>query len=272
MLKKAKAGVLVLMVILVSGLNAGNYTVPNGFKLIKTSYGAKMYKDSSIDMYAVVVDMDKSTIEFDTFDHSYGDKYERHTMQKWWNDYADYSTFAMVNGQFFNHKINPSKIAYPVKADGNIITSHVDNNDAKRSLLVSNSGEVYIRNGYNSFFMNSYNIKDMIVGLSPSVEKKKWWPIGRNYIGGIPRGNCNPNVSSCTYRYIIFFIGKGQSQPNFLSRIMYWGVKEKSIVMMDGSASSQLISDNIKVYGYRIPGLSSGQKRPVPHVIKINKW
>ena len=273
MFVKTKAVVLVLM-IMFTGLNAGSYTVPNGFSLIKNSYGAKLYRNYYAHMYAVVVDMDKATINFDTLENSYGDKYEKYTMQKWWNDYSDYRTFAIVNGQFFNHLQNPSKLAFPLKSNWNIITSHVDDNLAKRTLIINNDGTTYIKNGYSSYYLN--NTKNVIVGLNPSVDKggflKSLAPIGRNYIGGISKGNCNPNIATCSYKYLIFFIGEKHSQPNFLSRIRQWGVSDKSIVMMDGSASSQLISGNIKVYGYKIPGSNSGRKRPVPHVITINKW
>jgi len=252
---------------------AGNYKVPYGFKLIKNSYGSKMYKKTiiqGVQMYAVVVDMDKANIEFDTLDHVYAGKYERKTMKEWWNNYSNYSTFAMVNGQFFDYG-TPSKLAFPLKANGRVIPSYTDKG-IKRSLLINNNGKVYIRNGYSKSLLKSSNVKDMLVGLSPLVSKKKWSPIGRNYIGGIPRENCNPSKSSCDYKYLIFFIGEQQSQPNMLMRVKKWGVKEKSIVMMDGSASSQLISGSTEVYGHRYPVISKGTKRAVPHVITINKW
>jgi hypothetical protein len=262
------------MGVLVSGLNAGNYNVPSGFYLKKNSYGAKLYKNSSINMYAIVLDVDKGDIDFGVTENAYLNLFNRYSIKHWWNSEYEYSNFAMINGQFFNHHQNPTVLSFPLKSDGDIIAQYMDNSLAKKTLLRTWDGNFYIKKGYYNSLLTSDSTKDLLVGLSPNVDVggKKWWPIGRNYIGGIPRGSCNPDQATCQYKYLIFFIGEGFSQPNFLSRIKHWGVKESSIVMMDGSASSQIKSGSTEMYGYQYPGLSYGTKRKIPNIITIKKW
>lgn len=193
---------------LVSSVFAGTYNIPSGFSLKESSYGAKLYVDSSINMYAIVLDVDKGDVDFGLTDHAYSNLFNKSKIKDWWNKYSNYSNFAMVNGQFFDHNRNPTPISFSLKADGNIIVDYLDNSLPKKTLLRTIDGNFYIKDGYDQSYLSSSSISDVLVGLfhTVNVGDKQWYPIGRNYIGGIPRNSCNSDYATCQYKYLLFII------------------------------------------------------------------
>jgi hypothetical protein len=198
MMKNFFIVIAVLMGLTVS-LTAENYKIPRGFKLVENSYGAKMYKNHYGSMYAIVVNMDRAKIEFGTLDYYRNDKYNRKSMSNWWNDYSDSNTFAMINAQFFD-MARKTKLAYPLKANGVIKKFYVEKRGSKKSLIITNSGNTYIVNGYNKYYLKSNSVRNMMVGMSPFSPMKATQKIGRTFIGGIPKGSCNPDKATCQYK------------------------------------------------------------------------
>ena len=251
---------LVMLVSLVSMSFAGNYNVPNGYTLKESSNGAKIYSNGNISV--VIADMDRNRVDLGILNYAYRGKFYKDSISNWWKNYASYSTFAMINGQFFNTTINPTTLSFPLKDNGHVVTSYVDDNSQKRTLIIDKYNNAKILRGYTSYYL--YNdAPDVIVGLNPSVSKSSWAPIGRNYIGGIPKGTCNPRYSSCDMKYLMFFIAKRKTQYYMLKEVEKWGVSKYAVVMMDGSGSSQLKSRTSSMYG---------DGRYLPNVITINKW
>ncbi len=281
---KIKNIAIALSMVLSSQVFAGDYTVPSGWQQ-KESFvtgSAKLYKKGSDDFYVVAVDVSEAKIKVGGTNSYYSDGNREYfytdSIENYWYDNRDYvdiyngtyqNLFAVLNGQFYDHTRNPTELSFPVKSEGTILT---DNNGeghlVKRSLLINSSGKVYIREGVTSSLLNSSSIKEFITGLHPDEDKNGWaWFVGRHYIGGIPEGNCNPSTSSCAYEYILFFVNEDAQQSTMEFEIAKWGVPRKSIIMMDGSGSSQLKTTNYSAYGRNAK--FKKDKRPLPNTILL---
>lgn len=262
---------------------SADYTVPSGWQQ-KESFvtgSTKLYKKDNDNFFVVAVDISKAKIKVGGVNSHYSDGttelFYTDSIDNYWDNNINYvdiynstyqNLFAVLNGQFFDNSRNPTGLSFPVKSNGIILT---DNNGedylAKRSLVIDSNGSVYITEGVPLGLLDSYNSKEFITGLHPDEDKNGWaWFVGRNYIGGIPKGTCDPSKTSCSYEYILFFVNQDAKQSTMESEIAKWGVPSKSIIMMDGSGSAQMKTRNYSVYG------NNGQsidKRYLPNTILI---
>jgi hypothetical protein len=106
-----------------------------------------------------------------------------------------------------------------------------------------------------------------IVGLVPKG-KNSGLNIGRTLVGGVSGGSCNPENSNCFNKYLLIFVGKTAEVGDMVSVAKAWGVHESQMVMFDGSASSQMKSGSVEVYGENYYGAT---KRNIPHTILTYK-
>lgn len=261
-----------------------NYTVPYNYILKEGSQsdGVMLYRDKYLDdtlgeVYAIVVDVSKVNIDLGVTDyekHENGhNKYDKKSLSRWWRSTATSKTFAMVNGQFFNQDTNPSPLSYPLKSNKNIKTNHEEDDKLRKRTLFKYPAnkQFYIWDGYESSLLKDIYSSDLIVGLHPDESSKKYnYTIGRHLIGGIAHGNCNPDERLCAMRYLVFLLGKSNTQNNMVYRLKQWGVKKGAMVLMDGSGSSQFKTKKHELYGNSIP-LFWSDKRELPNVIRIDK-
>lgn len=262
-------------------LFSAEYVVPSGWNLKDkfVTSSVKLYQKASDDFYVVAVNMNQAKIEFGGnagyFYTSTGNKFYTDTISNYYYKYRNYvdidgntynNLFSVINGQFFdNNNQNTTSLSFPLKSKGIILNSfNGETNLTKRSLLINTDGKTYIREGFNDILFNSNSIKEYVVGLNPAESKNRLIGfVGRNYIAGIPDGTCDPIKTSCEYKYLLFFINKYSSQSNMETEIAKWGVPSKSIIMMDGSGSTQLQTSQFTLYGYIV------DKRKLPNTFLI---
>jgi len=273
-----------LLIASISVLNSAEYKVPKGWYLKEHSFNdsVKIYKKKSSAFYVVAVDMKKARIKVGSHfqrtkknGRNYFSKESIIAHHDKNRDYIDtyYGTYknlvATLNSQFFNKNTDPSALPFPLKSNGIKLYDKDDEPHLKkRSLIITRSGRAYIKNGFTeSWFRRSY-FQEFLVGLHPDVNKKPFWNIGRHYIGGIPKGRCNPDKRTCSYEYLLFFVKKYARQAYMERAIKQWNVKSSAMIMMDGSGSAQLKTDKIEMYGSTTGSLSADE-RDLPITLSI---
>jgi len=264
---------------------AGELTAPVGYTKIKDGKGVDLYENTTKGVYVQVVDLQGGgQISFDGFpevaDATKG-TYKRFTMNNIYDYYnKKYNNFfSTINGQFFDNGSATTGVAFPVKSGGVIKSKVMSESDKllkKRTFLIDYNNNSYSVEGYNELNLTSKTYKEAIVGLHPvDADKNKSYAIGRNFIGVYP-SYCNYPVSYCSSRYVLFFIAKNKTQDGMIAIASDWGVPSASLIMMDGSGSSQIMSKKINsnntttvysLYGSTMPIYYNPDKRTLPHVI-----
>lgn len=249
---------------------ADGYSVPSGYNFISGGYGVDLYSSNNSDIYVQVVDLKNGgAISFDGFSSpSYNpDPIDKINKKYFREDIADIYTyyksnvnnlFSVVNGQFFSTDYEYTKLAFPVKSNGSI-KANEDNEKSlkKRVIVIDYKKNAYIFDYKKDILTNNF-YKEELVGFNPVVNKSASASIGRNYIGIISN------------RYVLFFNAKNKTQNSMLKVTSSWNVKSTSLVMMDGSGSSQMIArDNYSIYGSSVPYFDFPDYRKIPHVILI---
>lgn len=249
-------------------------TVPPKYNLKAQNGGVLTYKHKSEDIYAITVDVSKANVIFgSTLTYDSEDTYTKGRLKDHWDNNGSNQTAAIVNGQFFdrlgwphkNYTSDPAKLVFPTKSNYSVVSNGVHDSLTTRSIIINSSGKVYFREGFSRAIFNNNNIKEYLTGLKPDTNKKPDKNIGRNYIGGIQTKGCNPSRSQCEYTHLIFFIAKNSNHYDMLSQLSQWGVHAKARLMMDGSASAQMIVENASNGAYTAITTS----RKVPNAILI---
>jgi hypothetical protein len=166
----------------------------------------------------IVIDYEKAGSKKDRFYRFYSKD-----LQVWTNN----KVFAMVNWQFFNADKNPTFLSFPVKSNWKIITSYVDNDIKKRTLIIDKKNNLKIFEGYDKKELYDDNNKDLIVAFNPTVDSSIDEKIWRTYIWIKWEKN------------IVFFIAKNKTQDEMNKIISEYGIGDNDIVMMDWWPSSQ---------------------------------
>jgi hypothetical protein len=172
----------------------------------------------------------------------------------YWATYATTNTFSMTNLQFFN--FSNGSLAFPLKANGTIITCGYGNNEplSKRKLGINGTAIVvadYLNtsNDYNTVSSNLVSPL-VIVGLNPDVPKNPTSLTGRTYIG----------YKNST---LVIYASRAAQQAQVKTIMMgEFGINASNMLMFDGSGSTQLMCKGIKY-------ITSPDSRPIPSVIEV---
>ncbi|MCP4523358.1 MAG: phosphodiester glycosidase family protein, partial [Candidatus Gracilibacteria bacterium] len=171
------------------------------------------------------------------------------------SDYND--IFAVVNGQFFNANKENTTLSFPVKSNGTILNSYVDNDKKKRTVIIDKMGVIKIMEGYNESYLNDKNNKEVLVGINPSEDFSKNRSVGRTYMGLIGDDR------------VVFFIAQSKTQHEMKKIALDYGIEGQNLVMLDGGPSSQFAYFDIFEVGGGINSFYGGWE--VPHSIMIFK-
>lgn len=178
--------------------------------------------------------------------------------QKLKYDMRAFNISAVVNGQFFT-KLGDEKtgVSFPIKSNGEIIATHVDNDIPKRTLVIDTQGQAKILEWYQSEYLNDPKYSELIVAFTPEVRARENAKIGRTYIWLLDANT------------MVFFIARNKNQDQMDSILAVFGIKPENIIMMDGGPSSQFA-----YYENQWPGSKFEQyywEWEVPHYFVIYK-
>lgn len=158
------------------------------------------------------------------------------TIEHFWNtlstEYAQ--AFCISNGQFFFMKENPTRLPFPLKVDGGIISDGYAEQDfvGKKLLLAiwSDHAEILPLTKENLYSTSAPNI---IGGLSETANKA-----GKHFTGRTFIGLDDPDHNG-GYQYIFLFNTKTTRQVDAVAVLNSFGADQ--IMMLDGGGSTQLV-------------------------------
>ncbi|MCJ8268397.1 MAG: hypothetical protein MJK04_03245 [Psychrosphaera sp.] len=249
---------------------AAELSTPSGYSKLKNGDGVDLYKSSDGGVYVQVVDLKSGArISFGGFADvasSSNKTYHREKLSTLYNEHYSSDLFSAINGQFYDNKSATTGVAFPIKSNGVIKADAVWDSLSKRTMMIDYYGNAYVQDGYNAANLKNQSIKELIVGLHPSVSKSKSITIGRSYMGGYS-ATCTPKWATCMFSHVVFFVAKDKSQSQMESIAAHWNVATEALVMMDGSGSSQIKAGSKSLYGNAGWSSNSPDYRTMPHVI-----
>lgn len=269
MKKTAVATVLATIASVSFGFGVGNIpTVPAGWTLKEANTNIRVYQKGTAQIYAQIVDIKGGgKVRFSQIVSSnVGNKtFTRKTLDQWWTNYTG-SKNTMINGQFFDHRVNPTPLSFGVRANSSLLTygNSTETVTKKQVEFFDNTG-VFVTPWNNTRLNGGSPAQNIIVGLDPSVNKSSEWSIGRTYVCS----KANPVSPTSPSQWFIIISAQGSTQSEMLANTNAWGCGAGSIVMFDGSGSSQIkTSGGIRMKGYGAPYWP--EDRPIPQVLIIS--
>ncbi len=170
---------------------------------------------------------------------------------------------SMVNGQFFNNDINPTLLSFGVRSGGQLLT-YGDSAEiiSKKQIEFTDNSGVSVSSVSNNRLLNG-PAQNIIIGLDPSVNKSSSAQVGRMYMCS----KVNPYSPTSPSQWLVVLSSKKSNQSTALTNITSWGCDSNSIVMFDGSGSTQLKTKG----GIRMKGNNGliNQDRIIPQVVII---
>lgn len=241
--------------------------VPSGWTLKESSTNIRVYQKGTEQVYAQFVDIKAGAkVRFSqTVVSNAGTKtFSRQTLDQWWTAYTGVKN-TMINGQFFDNNINPTGLSFGVRVNSVLLTTGADISVVtKKQIEFFDNAGVYVTS-FNSSRLNSGSTaQNIIVGLDPSVDKTGGWSIGRTYVCS----KANPVGPTSPSQWLIIVSAQGNTQAEMLGNITSLGCDSNSIVMFDGSGSTQLKTSTIRMKGYGAPFWT--ENREIPQVLIVS--
>jgi hypothetical protein len=237
--------------------------VPDGFYLVSQDDGVRLYRKEYAEGnpdYVQVVDlsqgaalrlmhgqrgeprMGKGMYGGDDYRFSY------QTLPQFWSQALarDEKTFCVFNGQFFYMPESPTRLALPLKVDGEIITTGFGYSqyDGEERMLELWPEKAEIRE-LSERALHASSAPDILAGLSEFANKRARYAVARTFVG-VADGN-RDGVSETVL--VLNTLSATQAQAADVLRA--WGAE--SVMMLDGGGSTQLYCrDGWKVQSERL--------------------
>lgn len=163
---------------------------------------------------------------------SESDRFERKKSKDILGEYSyitknnkNFPIVAAINGQFFNANKNPTFLSFPVKSNGKIISSYVDNDKKKKTFIITEKQKAIIKNWYSVADLENKKYEELIVGIDPSEDFWKNMKLWRNYVWIHWENN------------IVFIVAQNKTQWEMdILMKNYW---IENYMMLDGWPSAQ---------------------------------
>lgn len=269
-MKKIVAAAILAGVSSVSfGFGTGNMpTVPAGWTLKESSMNIRVYQKGTESVYAQFVDIKSGAkVRFNqAVVSSVGTKtFSRQTLDQWWTAYTGVKN-TMINGQFFDQSINPTGLSFGVRANSALLTTGADTSTiSKKQIEFFDNTGVYVTSFDSTRLNGGSSAQNIIVGLDPSVDKSGSDTVGRTYVCS----KANPVGPTSPSQWLVIVSAASQTQASIYSNITSLGCDSGSVVMFDGSGSTQLQTSG----GIRLKGsnwLYANENRTIPQVLVIS--
>ena len=226
-------------------------SVPAGFELILSDTGTRLYRkdysQGNPDFVQVVSLAEGAAIIFQHGDitspgtgaGAYGGNdpsLTRQTLAQTWDEAAaaNPEVFCATNGQFFSTNIDPTRLAFPLKKDGVIVSDGYglgEYPDQKLLLqLWSDRADIV---PLTEEALEGSSAPNMLAGLREDADKGPQNYTGRTFVG-IDDAN-QDNI----YETVLIFNSKTARQPDAAQILRDFGADR--LLMLDGGGSTQLV-------------------------------
>lgn len=224
---------------------------PQGFELIRSSVGVQLYRreyPSGYPDYVQVIRLDRGAevlLLHGKISHQgvssgvYGGldaRFNSRTIMQYWEQIlADTSrAFCVTNGQFFYMYEYPTRLPFPLKINGAIISggySKGEFNDQKFMLEIWKD-QVNIRPLTKVDFQKS-SAPNILGGLAEDARKSPQKFVGRTFVG-----IADQNLDG-VYEIVLIFNTQAARQQDAAETLRLFGAKK--VMMLDGGLSTQLV-------------------------------
>ena len=227
---------------------------PEGFNLLLSSLGAELYQkqypEGNPDFVQVVNLGEGAKIkllygqvqELRTGLGVYGgtdSRFLSYSIQRYWNELFRLSTdaFCVTNGQFFYMREYPTRLPFPLKVDGQILTEGYAKNEFLDQKLIleiwSDRADIVDLSEQN---LLSSTAPDIVAGLTEDARKSPDKFVGRTFIG------VSDNNRDGQYETVLIFNTQTARQLDAANILRTFGAVK--VMMLDGGSSTQLICQN----------------------------
>lgn len=169
--------------------------------------------------------------------------------------------FSIINGQFFDPGIQPTRLSFGLITDSVLRTVGADNGTSSKNILFIKGNQAKIIPYTSWTDLRDSSAELGVVGLSLSSAYYKHENIGRTYIC---IKNPDENNSGNT---LLIFTAESMSEYNLENEMMRQGCTRNTSIKMDASGSSRLWYNGEFIFGVSRSG--SPDKRTIPHGIAI---
>ena len=226
-------------------------SVPSGFAVISSNTGVKLYKKDYTDGepdYVQVVSLNQgakvklmtgATASLNSGTGPYGGNnasFYRTSLSTAWNSFlsTDSNAFCITNGQFFSTNSDPTKLAFPLKKDGQILSDgYGSTTEYPGQLLMlelwTDHADIKTLTKDNLYNSSAPNI---LGGLTEDADKGVYTYTGRTFVG------IDDADGNGTYETVLVFSSSYSRQVNAASVLRGFGADK--IIMFDGGGSTQL--------------------------------
>lgn len=180
--------------------------------------------------------------------------WENNFLQVWWKQRE---IFAVVNAQFFNALKQNTTLSFPVKSNGKVLSSYVDNEKTKRTILLDHSWKIHIQEWYDTSDLYNSEYREVLVGIHPDENFAQNQSLWRTYMWVMWENR------------VVFFIAEAKTQSEMKQIASDYWVNTNDLVMLDGGPSTQFAYFNISQPGWGIHPFYGGWE--VPQYIMIYK-
>lgn len=237
--------------------------VPGGFYLISEDHGIRLYRKNYAEGnpdYIQVIDLREGA----TLKLMYGQlgeprkgkgmyggddaRFSYQTLRQFWNQSfsVEDRTFCVFNGLFFYMPENPTRLAMPLKIDGEIITSGFGypQYDGEELMLELWTDEARISELTQRGLQNSTALH-IISGLTENANKRAKYAVGRTFLAVLDQDG--DRISET----ILVLNTLSATQSHAANVLREWGAEK--VMMLDGGGSTQLYCrDGWKVESERL--------------------
>ncbi len=249
-----KAGVNVLLLLLLLGLTGfaqAASPLPDGFKLIRSSVGVQLYRKdypNGFPDYVQVVRLDRGAeIQFlhGKINHQgvnsgvYGGLDVRLTSQsviKYWQEILSRTSraFCVTNGQFFYMYEYPTRLPFPLKANGKVVSGGYSKGEFsdQKFMLEIWKDHADIQPLTKVAFQNS-TAPNILGGLAEDARKSPNKYVGRTFVGVADQNRDG------IYETLLIFNTQAARQRDAADTLRSFGAQK--VMMLDGGLSTQLV-------------------------------
>ena len=225
--------------------------IPNGFNKVTAVYGAQLYRKDyqggSPDFVQVVdlslgaeIELLHGPIKEQREGHGiYGGDDPRilsRSLKQYWDEFAakHANPFCVVNGQFFYMPESPTRLPFPLKVEGQIVSDGFGKGQfpGQKLMLEMWPGRADIRQLTKTALYGS-TAPNIVAGLSEDARKAINKYVGRTFIGLVDK------YSDSHFETILVFTTRSARQVDEAEVLRSFGAQK--VMMLDGGGSTQMI-------------------------------
>jgi hypothetical protein len=260
----------VLLPLQVGRADEGDWDAPPGFNLLFSQRGVELFKKeypNGTPDYVQVIDLGSGAgfklmhapiAEPRVGKGVYGDDDPRFTLQPlntFWREagQAYGEIFCVSNGSFFYMVETPTRLAFPLKLDGKVVTDGFGSQqypDQKLMLeLWADRAEI---NPFSAEALHSSSAPDIIAGLSEEANKRIKNSVGRTFVGVVDGDG--DGVSE-----VILLLNTQTGYQSAVADVLR-AFGAEAVMMLDGGGSTQLLCQGKNVIN---------SDRPIPQALAV---